>query len=156
MMRGPQSSPDAIKTILDLDERQYAELTELRQKHQDKLKEYSDEQRSLEQDKRTILSASGADPAKLGSITLRQEALTQMIQQENDAYHTQSLALLTATQRDKVKAIEDAIKLAPNAGALMQFGLIDTKGLFGNRAGGFMGMAPGQTFRGPAGPPPQQ
>src|SRR5690242_9055750 len=63
MMRGAQRNPDAIKTILDLSDRQYAELTDLRAAHQAKLKEYSDEQRSLEQEKRTIMSASGADPA---------------------------------------------------------------------------------------------
>ena len=85
------------------------------------------------------------------------EALTQMIQQENDAFHTGALALLTASQRDKVTAIEEALKLAPNAGALMQFGLMDTKSMGGR--GGFMGMAPGQMFGGPAamrgGAPPQ-
>ena len=153
MMRAPQRNPDAIKTILDLSDRQYLELTELREAHLKKLKEYSDEQRALEQEKRTILASSGADPSKLGSITLRQEGLTQMIQQENESFHTTSLTLLTATQRDKVAAIEEALKLAPNAPALMQFGLLDTKAL-GNR-GGFMGMAPGQMFRGPGGPPPQ-
>src|SRR5438045_8150900 len=88
MMRGAQRNPDAIKTILDLSDRQYAELTDLRTAHQAKLKEYSDEQRSLEQEKRTIMSTSGADPSKIGSISLRQEALTQMIQQENEAFHT--------------------------------------------------------------------
>jgi Spy/CpxP family protein refolding chaperone len=150
MMRGAQRNPDAIKTILDLSDRQYAELTDLRTAHQAKLKEYSDEQRSLEQEKRTIMSTSGADPAKIGSISLRQEALTQMIQQENAAFHTNALALLTASQRDKVTAIEEALKLAPNAGALMQFGLLDTKSMGGR--GGFMGMAPGQMFGGGPGP----
>lgn len=154
MARG-QGNPEAIKTILDLDERQFTEMIELRDAHQAKLKEYSDEQRALTQEQRTIVSSSGADPAKLGSITLRQEALKQMIQQENDAYHTNALSLLTATQRDKVKAIEEALKLAPNAGALMQFGLLDAKALQGVRPGGFMGMRPGQTFRTPGGPPPQ-
>jgi hypothetical protein len=162
MMRGAQRNPDAIKTILDLSDRQYAELTDLRAAHQAKLKEYSDEQRSLEQEKRTIMSVSGADPARIGSISLRQEALTQMIQQENEAFHTGALALLTASQRDKVAAIEEALKLAPNAGALMQFGLLDTKSMGGR--GGFMGMAPGQMFGGGpgagpggmrGGPPPQ-
>jgi Spy/CpxP family protein refolding chaperone len=159
MMRGAQRNPDAIKTILDLSDRQYAELTDLRTAHQAKLKEYSDEQRSLEQEKRTIMSTSGADPAKIGSISLRQEALTQMIAQENQSFHTGALALLTASQRDKVTAIEEALKLAPNAGALMQFGLLDTKSMGGR--GGFMGMGPGQAFGGggPAmmrgGAPPQ-
>lgn len=155
MMRGRQANPEAIKTILDLDERQYAELTELRQEHQEKLKQYADEQRALEQEKRAMVSSSGADPARIGSITLRQEAITQMIRQENEAYHTAALSLLTATQRDKVKAIEEALKLAPNAPVLMQFGLLDAKAFPGNRAGGFLGMAPGQTFSRPAGPPPQ-
>jgi Spy/CpxP family protein refolding chaperone len=153
MARGAQRNPDAIVSILDLSDRQYLELTELRTAHLDKLNEYSDEQRSLAQEQRTILASSGADPSKIGSITLRQQALTQMIQQENDAFHTAALALLTATQRDKVTAIEEALKLAPNAPTLMQFGLLDSSAL-GNRRG-FMGMAPGQPFRAPGGPPPQ-
>ncbi|MSO19940.1 MAG: periplasmic heavy metal sensor [Acidobacteria bacterium] len=148
--RGQQRIQDAIKTVLDLSDRQFAEMTELRDAHQAKLKEYSDENRTLEQSKRAIMQASGADPVKIGSITLRQDALTQMIQQENEAYHIGSLALLTATQRDKVIAIEAALKLAPSAGALMQFGLLDTAVLGGR--GGFMGMAPGQGFGGQGGP----
>ncbi len=144
-----QRNPDAIKTVLDLSDRQFAEMTELRDAHQAKLKEYSDENRTLEQSKRAIMQASGADPVKIGSITLRQDALSQMIKQENEAYHIGSLALLTATQRDKVTAIEEALKLAPSAGALMQFGLLDPAALGGR--GGFMGMAPGQGFGGQGG-----
>lgn len=153
IMRGQQRNPEAIKEVLDLSDRQFAEMTELRAAHQAKLKEYSDQQRALEAEKRAILASSGADPVKLGSITLRQEGLTQMIQQENAAYHTGSLALLTATQRDKVAAIEEAVKLAPKAGSLMQFGLLDTKAL--GLPGGFMGMPPGQGFGGQRGGPGQ-
>jgi len=159
--RGPQRNPEAIKTILDLSERQYAELMDLRTAHQAKLEEYRTESRELEQQKRAIMQASGADPVKIGSITLRQEAIQQMIKDENDAYHKGSLSLLTATQRDKVTAIEEALKLAPNAGTLMQFGLLDSSAMGGR---GFMGMAQGQGMPGQrvapmmmrgGGPPPQ-
>lgn len=143
--RGQQRNPEAIKTILDLSERQYAEMVELRTAHQAKLEEYRTESRALEQQKRAIMQASGADPVKVGSITLRQEAIQQMIKDENDAYHKGALSLLTATQREKVTAIEEALKLAPNAGTLMQFGLLDSAALGGR---GFMGLAPGQGMPG--------
>ena len=145
--RFPQRSPDAIKTVLDLTDRQFTELTDLRDAHTKKLQELSAQIRELDKERREAMAA-GNDPAKVGTIALQIQSLQQQMQDENKAYHDNALRVLDGGQREKVHQIEEALKLAPSAGALMQFGLLDTSQLPGGGRGFMGGMGGGMMMRG--------
>ncbi len=134
----PQRGGD-IKTVLDLTDRQYNELGDVRDAYLAKMKELNQQIQDLEKQRRTIMQTSGADPVQIGAIALQQQALQQQIQDETTTYHDNAMRVLTAGQRDKVQEIEDAVKLAPSAGALMPYGLLDTQSLGGRGIGGFGG-----------------
>ena len=158
--RGPQRAPDAIKTVLDLTERQFTELNDLRDQHNKKLHDISAQLRELERQRREAMAA-GTDPTMVGSLALQIQSLQPQMQDENKAYHDNALRVLDSTQRDKVEQIETALKLAPQASALMPFGLLDTSemaagrgGFLGNPGGPGMMMMRGQGTAAPPGPPP--
>jgi flagellar biosynthesis chaperone FliJ len=155
-------SPDAIKTILDLTERQFTELNDLRDAHQKTLQDISTQLRELERQRREAMSA-GNDPARVGTLALQIQDLQKQIQDENTAYHERALRTLDGSQRETVEKIEEALKLAPKAGALAQYGLLESmvpqRGFLGNPMGsGIMmrGGAPdagGGMMRGTPPPP---
>ena len=136
----PQRGGD-IKTILDLTDRQYNELNDVRDAYLAKMKELNQQVQDLERQRRSMMKASGADPVQIGAITLQQQALQQQIQDETAAYRENAMRVLTASQREKVEQIEEAVKLAPSARALMPYGLLDTQSLGGRAMGGFGGGA---------------
>src|SRR3990172_5396783 len=157
--RNPQRSADAIKTVLGLTDRQFNELNDLRDTHNQKLKDFSAQIRELERQRRDAM-AVGDNPALVGSLALQIQQIQQQMQEENKAYHDKALTILDGSQREKVAKIEEALKLAPSAGALMQYGLLDTSQLPGGGArGGFLGSPGGMMpmrgqGMGPRGQPP--
>jgi hypothetical protein len=153
--QGPSS--DAIRTILDLTERQFAELNDLRDAHRKKLEEISTQMRELERQRREAMSV-GDDPARVGSLALQIQAAQKQIEAENTAYHDNALRLLDGGQRETVAKIEEAIKLAPKAGALAQYGLLESmpgmgRGFLGNAGGPAMMMMRGRMLGGPGDAP---
>ena len=154
--RNQQRPGDAIKTVLDLTDRQFNELNDLRDSHNQKLQDFSTQLRELERQRRDAMAA-GDNPALVGSIALQIQQIQQQMQDENKAYREEALTILDGGQREKVEQIEEALKLAPSAGALMQYGLLDTSQLpgrgnfLGGPAGRMMGVPGGG--RGPAPPP---
>ncbi|HWP84149.1 MAG TPA: hypothetical protein VNN17_03090 [Terriglobia bacterium] len=144
--RGALRSADTIKEVLGLTERQFNELNDLRDAHNQKLRDFSAQIRELEKQRRDAMAA-GDNPALVGSLALQIQQIQQQIQTENKAYHDQALTILDSGQREKVAQIEEALKLAPSAGALMQYGLLDTSQLpGGGRAGMFLGGPAGRMF----------
>ena len=167
MGRGSQRSADSIKTILDLSDRQFAELGDLVNAHNQKLKDLGVQIRDLDKQRRE--AAASGNTALATALGAQMQSLQQQVMDENAAYHENSLRVLDSAQREKVKQIEDALKLAPSAGALAQYGLLDTSQLPGGGRSGFMGgmgfgMGAGMMRGGrgpdvpggPGGPPPGQ
>lgn len=158
--RNPQRAGDAIKDVLGLTDRQFSELNDLRDAHNQKLKDFAIQLRELERQRRDAMAA-GDNPTLVGSLVLQMQQIQQQMQDENKAYHDQALTILDSGQREKVGQIEAALKLAPSAGPLMQFGLLDTSQLpGGGRGGNFLGGPAGRMMmgapdggRGPAPPP---
>ena len=157
--RNPQRTSDAIKTVLDLTDRQFNELNDLRDAHNQKLQDLSARMRDLDKQRRDAMAA-GDNAALVGSLALQIQQLQQQMQDENKAYHDDGLKILDGGQKEKVNQIEEALKLAPSAGALMQYGLLDTAQLPGGGArGGFLGSPGGMMpmrgqGMGPRGQPP--
>jgi hypothetical protein len=146
-----QRSSDAIKEVLGLTDRQFSELTNLRDSHNQTLRDFSSQLRDLERQRREAMS-DGNNAALVGSIAFQVQQIQQQIAEENKAYHEQALTILDGGQREKVEQIQEALKLAPSAGALLQFGLLDTSDLPGR--GRFL-SGPGARMMGPGQPPTQ-
>jgi Spy/CpxP family protein refolding chaperone len=151
-----QRTSDAIKTVLDLTDRQFTELNDLRDTHNQKLQDLSTQIRDIEKQRRDAMAA-GSNAAAVGALALQVQSLQQQMQDENKAWYDAALRVLDSGQKEKRQAVEDAIKLAPNAGALMQYGLLDTSTLQGGRNnflggnGAAMMMRGGMGMQGPGG-----
>ena len=166
--RPPRPSPnEAVKTILDLSDAQLQQLKDLRDSVAAQRQEHATEIRRLQQRQRELLQTSPPDATALADIMVQQENLRKQIEDENKAFRDGALNLLTASQKEKVQAIQDALQLVRDAGPLAQFGLIEGPGGFGGRGGpGGPGFGPGPGFIGRGGvrfqgqfeapaPPPQ-
>lgn len=138
-----QRGPEALQDTLSLTERQLTELTDLRDEHNKKIQEVQGQLRDLEAQRRQQMQSAAPDAGKIGSIALQVQSLQQQLQQENTAYHENALRTLDSGQRETVAKIEEALKLAPKAAALTQFGLLDMQSI---------GRGMGGMFGGPGGP----
>lgn len=146
----------SIQQVLDLTDRQMAELEELRTAHQKKTQDLTSQIRVLDTQRRTLLKGSGADAVKVGTISFQVQSLQQQIEEENKSYSKEVLSLLDSGQREKVEKIKEALELAPQAGPLVQYGFIEGFGRGGGRAfmgpgGGFQGRMPADAAL-PSGP----
>ena len=157
-------SPDeAVTAILDLSDAQLQELKDLRNSVNEQRREHVMEMRRLQQGQRELLQQSPPDAVALGNILVQQQNLRQQIQDENTAFRDTALTLLTASQREKVEQVQEALQLVRAAPPLAQFGLIEGPRGHGGRGGpadfggpGFIGRGGGR-FRGQfEAPPPQQ
>ena len=138
----------SIQQVLDLTDRQLAELEELRTAHLKKTQDLTAKIRDLDTQRRTLMQSADSDVVKVGSIAFQIQGLQQQIEEENKSYSKDVLSLLDSGQREKVEKIKEALELAPQAGALIQYGFIEGFGMGGGRAfmgagGGFRGRTPG-------------
>ena len=133
-----QRNSDAIKTVLDLTDRQFNELSDLRDAHNQKLQDLASQIRDIQQQQRDAQKA-GSGPAQVGALVLQVQTLQQQMQDEMTSYHDNAMKILDSAQKDKVQQIEDALKLAPSAGALSQYGLLDTSQMNGGGRNNFLG-----------------
>lgn len=151
---GPPPGPgDAIRNILDLSAQQLQQLTDLRNSFQQKTRDLANQIRTLEQKKNDLLQSSNPNPTELGNLLIQEQSLRKQIQDAAKSYHDAALALLTSAQKQKVAQIQEALRLAPQAGPLGAFGLIEGPG----PGGGFRGRGFGggfETFEIMTGPGP--
>ena len=154
-------SPDeAVKTILDLSEAQLQELKDLRNSVNEQRRASATEIRRLQQSQRELLQQSPPDAVALADILVQQQSLRQQLQDESKAFRDAAMNLLTASQKEKVEQIQEALQLVRDVPPLVQFGLIEGPRGHGGRGGfggpGFFGRS-GTRFRGQfeAPPPPQ-
>ena len=138
----PRRPVEALKSILDLTDQQLQQLGDLRQAHQQNIRDIRSKSGDLGQKLRQLLQSANPDPAQLGSLLLQQKAIRQQIQDANTAYRNSALNLLTATQKQKVAQIQEALKLAPQAGPLAAFGLIEGPGGHGKSLWRRIGQPP--------------
>ena len=137
----PPRPGDAIKNILDLSDQQLQQLTDLRNSFQQRMRGLGEQLRTLEPKIRELLQSSNPDATALGNLLIQEENLRKQMQDAAKAYRDSALALLTSTQKQKVTQIQEAMRLAPHAGPLAAFGLIEGPGPGGGPGG------PGFGFR---------
>lgn len=144
---------EGLKRILELTDTQVQQFAELRQTHRQatatqrtQIREWTTQIRTLEQQKNELLNSTSPDPGQIGSIVLQQQSLRAQVRQARQelgaSFREAAMALLTVTQQEKVAQIQQATTLAPQAGPLAAFGLIERprqrRGSFGpQRHGGF-------------------
>ncbi|MCH8267499.1 MAG: hypothetical protein IH846_08275 [Acidobacteria bacterium] len=144
---------EALKRVLELTDVQAQQFSELRQSHRlateaqrAQIREWTSQIRLLEQQKNELLNSTSPDPGQIGSILIQQRSLQAQVRQARQdlaaSFRKAAIALLTATQQEKVAQIQQALTLAPQAGPLTAFGLIERprqrRGSFGpQRFGGF-------------------
>jgi Spy/CpxP family protein refolding chaperone len=132
-------SPDeAVKAILDLSDSQLQQLKDLRESMTERQREIATRMRELQQRRRELLQASPPNAAALTDLLIQEQNLQKQIQDQNKAFRDEALNLLTASQKEKVQKIEEAVKLARDAAPLARFGLLEGPG-----GGGFFIRGPG-------------
>ncbi|MBI4464004.1 MAG: periplasmic heavy metal sensor [Acidobacteria bacterium] len=146
----PPAPREAVKKILDLTDQQVQQLIDLRQSNGEKVRGLMTQMRDLEKQRHDLLQSSNPDPAKVGELVLQLRSLQEQVQAAGKSHHEAALAILTETQKQKVAQIQEALKLAPQAGPLGAFGLIEGPGPGPGRPG----MRMMQEFFGGPGPQP--
>jgi len=140
---GPPPGPgEAIRSILDLSAQQVQQLVDLRNSFLQKTRDWANQIRTLEQKKNDLLQSSSPNPTELGNLLIQEQSLRKQMQDAAKSYHDAALALLTSAQKQKVAQIQEALRLAPQAGPLGAFGLMEGLG----PGGGFRGRGFGHGF----------
>ena len=124
----PPRPGDAIKNILDLSDQQFQQLTDLRNTFMQRMRDFGPQLRTLEQRKQELLQSASPDATALGNLLIQEQNLHKQMQDATKAYHDAALALLTSAQKQKATQIQEAVRLAPQAGPLAAFGLIEGPG----------------------------
>jgi Spy/CpxP family protein refolding chaperone len=134
-----------LKEYLSLSDAQVTALRQVARQESEALKTVSSEMRQ----KQTAMRQSverGGDPAAIGRLALETSALNQRIRDTRKRYFDEAVNTLTAEQKTRLKALEDAARLAPAIRQAMSLNLITPP----EPPAGAEPMG----FRGPGGPGP--
>jgi Spy/CpxP family protein refolding chaperone len=121
----PRTPPvDQVKTYLSLTDQQVQQLQQLitseRQANQTRQQEIQTKQTQLQQ----LLTANSNDAAALGRLLIDIQALRRQVETTHTNFQTQAVALLNDAQKTKLKALDDASKLAPTIGQAVSLNLL--------------------------------
>lgn len=159
----PAPPVDAVKQALNLTDAQVTQLQQLQQSARTAAQPVVAQIRTRQQALDQAMRQTTPDPLTVGRLMVEIKGLQEQIRLNDEKFHAQAVALLTADQKTKLKTLEDAAKLQPAIGQAVGLNLIqpppDAPGLrapagpMGMRGrGGPMGMrGPG----GPGGPAPE-
>jgi Spy/CpxP family protein refolding chaperone len=131
---------EALKSALNLTDDQITKLRDLRKAEFEALKPLLEQWRTNRQALRDKVQAGG-DAAEIGKLVLAGEALRKQIQETQDSYHKQALAILTPTQQSALSKLEEAAKLLPAIGQARALNLLTGPAGFGRGGRGF-GIGP--------------
>jgi len=118
---GAPAKTTAVQTYLSLTDAQVTSLQQLRTAEEAALKPIFQQIGPLRQTLRTQEQGSSADATSVGKLVLSIQALEQQIAPIRASYQQQALAVLTATQKTQLAALQSAAALMPaihEAGAL--------------------------------------
>ncbi len=160
-MRGA-GNPAALTQYLGLTDAQAAQMKQVNQTFFEAVKPIREQARSTAQQLRQLTQNNG-DATAIGKLVQAQKDLRDQVKSLADKRNADTQAILTADQKDKLTALQQALTLAPAARQALRMGLIQPPagagaGQMGAGAFGFgRGMAArraGMGARGnPAGPP---
>ncbi len=103
----------AVESYLSLTDAQVASLQQLRQAESEALKPIFQQIGPLRQSLRSQSQGSSADATAVGKLVLSIQALEQQAAPIRASYQQQALAVLTATQKTQLAALQSAAALMP-------------------------------------------
>jgi Spy/CpxP family protein refolding chaperone len=109
---------------LALDESQVEQLIELQLTKRETLRPLFQQIGEKERALREMLQAGSADAAAVGTLVLEIESLRKQVRATEEAFGSQSRAVLTAEQQEKLATLERALRLEPAAREAVRFQLI--------------------------------
>jgi len=147
----PRTPPtDQVKTYLSLTDQQVQQLQQLitseRQANQARQQEIQTKQTQLQQ----LLTDNSNDAAALGRLLIDIQAVRRQMETTHTNFQNQAVALLNDAQKAKLKALDDASKLAPTIGQAVSLNLLTPARPPNAGIPGFGGPGPGPG--GPMGP----
>lgn len=106
-------APAELKAYLGLTDAQVQALQQIRQQEMDSLASTRDEIAQKQKSLRDQLQAGSTDAAALGRLLLDIQSLRKKIEDSQKTFRDQAVNQLTADQKTKLKALDDASKLEP-------------------------------------------
>jgi len=144
---------DALKSYLNLQDAQIQTLQQIRQQQMQAAQSAFSELAAKQKALRDQLEAGSTDAVALGKLLLEAEAVRKRVQQIHDTYRAQAVNVLSAEQKTKLAALEQAQKLAPAIAEATALGLLNPPEMPGFRGAGMPGIGPGLgPMRRPAAP----
>lgn len=112
---GPPLPPshDQLKQALGLSDDQVTQLVDLRKQEREALRPVFAQMRDKRKAVQDAMQAGGTDAAALGNLLIEMQNLRKQVRDSNLQYRDKALGVLNADQKAKLKALEEAEKLAP-------------------------------------------
>lgn len=145
-------SLDALKTFLQLSDKQVQDIKALRTSFRDSVKPIHDQIMTKQQDLKQELDKAAPDSAIVAQLMVDVKNLRNQIKTKRDEQKPQFLALLTDVQKSSLANLQQALSLQQAAHQAAALGLIDAPEGANFGGPGFGGMRKGM-HRGPIGQP---
>jgi len=125
LAQAPPQPPIAdLKSYLNLQDAQIQAFQQLRQTQMQATQGIHTEMASKQQALREQLDRGSTDAAALGKLLLEIEGLRKRLLQASETYRAQAVNILTAEQKSKLAALEQAQKLEPAVRQAQMLGLL--------------------------------
>ncbi len=121
---GPLPSFDAIQEYLSLSDAQSAQWKQLMRSRAENNRARFQEMHTKRRQLDEMLRQGGSDAAAVGRLTLELESYRKQIRGADDGFLKEAAALLDASQRAKLAALEEAAKLMPAVHEARRLGLL--------------------------------
>jgi Spy/CpxP family protein refolding chaperone len=149
-------APAELKTYLNLTDSQITGLRAVQTQLQNAVNSLRTQVQTKQTDLDAKLAAGTTDAAALGRLLLEIQALRKQLDTQSSSFRAQAQNLLTAEQKTKLKALDDAAKLQPAIGQAIGLLLLapPTSSTVpgGPGPGGFGGRSGPRGMGGPGGP----
>jgi Spy/CpxP family protein refolding chaperone len=132
---GAMAGSAALKDYLGLSDAQLEQMRTLRRDQAQEVRPEMQAVRAKAQELRTEMQAPSPNAAKVGQLTVELKQLREKAMAERSGFSDKARAVLNADQQAKLKALEDAAKLAPAARQAAAMGLIAPPRAAGMEAG---------------------
>jgi len=109
----PTPDVSALKTYLNLTDAQVTSLQAIRTQQRTALSNTHQQLQQKQQSLNSLLSGGSTDPNAVGQLVLDIQALRKQVSTANSSLQAQAVSVLTADQKTKLNALQDAAKLQP-------------------------------------------
>lgn len=121
----PAAPPvDLVKSYLTLTDAQVTQLQQIRQSERTANQSIQQSVQQKQEQLDTLLSNGSTDAAALGRLLIDIQNLRKQLDANRTTYHNQALNVLTAAQKTKAQALDDAAKLAPTINQAASLGIV--------------------------------